>query len=111
MHYDMKRVGKIIQAARLSKGMTQSVLAETVDTSLRTIIAIENGKRNPTFDTIFHIINALSIPADLIFRPDVPATTPEQEQFLCEFLDAGEQEQGLSIATSRAIWRALKDKQ
>jgi len=105
----MKRVGKVIQAARASKGITQTVLADRVEASLRTVIAIENGKRNPTFETLYKIIHVLSIPADLIFRPDVPSATPEQEQFIREFLDAGESEQGLSIVASRAIWRELRN--
>ena len=108
MHYDMKRVGEIIQKSRASKGLTQTVLADKVEASLRTIIAIENGQRNPTFDTLFKIIHALSIPADLIFRPDAAPTSSEQEQFIREFLDAGEKEQRLSIAASRAIWREMK---
>ena len=109
MHYDMKRVGKVIQAARVSKGLTQTMLADKVDVSLRTIIAIENGKRNPIFETVFKVIHVLSIPADLIFRPDAVSASPEQERFIREFLDKGEQEQGLSIVASRAIWRELKN--
>ena len=105
----MKRVGKVMQVARISKGVTQAALADKVEASERTIIALENGKRNPTFETLFKIIHVLSIPADLIFRPDDMPATPEQEQFFREFLDAGEQEQGLSIAASRAIWREFRE--
>jgi len=105
----MKRVGKVIQTARISKGLTQTALADRVESSLRTIIAIENGQRNPTFETIFKIIHVLSIPADLIFRPDATSATPEQEQFIREFLDAEESGQDLSIAASRAIWRELRN--
>lgn len=108
MHDDMKRVGKLIQAARVSKGITQSALAEQIDASLRTVIAIENGNRNPTFETIYNIVQALSIPADLIFRPAGLSHTPEQEQFIQEYYDAGEQDQRLSMAASRAIWNELR---
>lgn len=109
MHNDMKRVGKIIQSARTTKGITQAALAEKIDASLRTVIAIENGQRNPTFETIHNIIQSLNIPADLIFRPDELPHTPEQEQFIQEYLNASEQEQSLSMAASRAIWRKLQD--
>jgi len=104
----MKRVGKVIQASRISKGITQASLADRVEASERTIIALENGKRNPTFETLYKIIHVLSIPADLIFRPDAASTTLEQEQFFREFLDAEKIEQDVSIAASRTIWRELR---
>jgi DNA-binding XRE family transcriptional regulator len=108
MHYDMKRMGVIIQEARIAHGMTQSALAEKIDVSLRTVIAIETGKRNPTFEVLYKIIRELNIPADLIFRPnDVPGT-PEQEQFVQEFRDASEQEQRVAIASARSIWKELR---
>ena len=108
MHNEMKRVGKIIQNARMTKGLTQAVLAEKINASLRTVIAIENGQRNPTFETIYNIIQILSIPADLIFRSAELQRTQEQEQFIREYIDAGEQGQTLSMAASRAIWHELK---
>ncbi len=58
MHYDMKRMGTIIQGARISRGMTQTALADKIEVSLRTIIAIETGKRNPTFEVLYKIADA-----------------------------------------------------
>lgn len=109
MHYDMKRMGTFIQEARIAHGMTQTALAEKIDISLRTVIAIETGKRNPTFEVLYKIIRELSIPADLIFRPDDVPGTPEQEQFIRELRDANEHEQRLAIASARSIWRELRD--
>ena len=108
MHNDMKHMGTIIQEARGARGITQTALADKIDVSLRTIIAIEKGKRNPTFDVLNKIIRELSIPADLIFRPDDIPRTTEQEQFIREFLDANEQEQRVAIASARSIWRELR---
>jgi transcriptional regulator with XRE-family HTH domain len=108
MHNDMKRVGRIIQAARISKGITQTVLADEIGISLRTVIAIENGQRNPTFETIASIIQVLNIPSDLIFRPGELTRTPEQEQFIQEYLNAGEDNQHLSMVVSRTIWREMQ---
>lgn len=108
MHYDMKRMGTIIQQARASHGITQAALAEKIDVSLRTIIAIEKGKRNPTFDVLYKIIQELNIPADLIFHSeDIPGSS-ENEQFIREFRDASEQEQRLAIAATRSIWREIR---
>ncbi len=110
MHDDMKRVGKIIQDARQSRGITQQALADTIGVSLRTVIAIENGKRNPTFDTISGIIKTLSIPADLVFRLDELPHTQEQAKFIQEYLDADAQSQSLSMAVLRTVWRELHER-
>lgn len=108
MHYDMKRMGVIIQQARSTRGITQAALAEKIEVSLRTIIAIEKGKRNPTFDVLYKVIQELNIPADLIFHSDDVFGTPESEQFIREFQTAGEQGQRLAIAAARGIWRELR---
>lgn len=111
MHYDMKRMGAIIQQARATRGITQAALAEKIEVSLRTIIAIEKGKRNPTFDVLYNVIQELNIPADLIFHSDDIPGTPENEQFIREFQDAGEQEQRLAIAAARGVWWELRQRE
>ena len=108
MQYDMKRMGRVLRTARENKAMTQATLADKIEVSLRTIIAIENGKRNPTFEVLYRLVQALDIPADLIFRPDDISNTPEQEQFISEFLNATEQEQRIAIAVARSVWRELR---
>jgi putative transcriptional regulator len=110
MHYDMKRMGLVIRKARENKSFTQAALAEKIEVSLRTVIAIENGKRNPTFEVLYRLIHALDIPADLIFRPDDMPHTPEQEQFIYEFLNATEQEQRTAMSVVRNVWRELRGK-
>lgn len=108
MHNDMKRMGAIIQKAREIKGITQTVLADNIDVSLRTVIAIENGKRNPTFEVLYRLVDALNIPADLIFHPGDIDGTPEQEQFIREFRTASEQEQRIAMVSIRSVWRELR---
>ena len=104
----MKHMGLVIRRARENKMMTQSALAEKIDVSLRTIIAIENGKRNPTFDVLYRLIQTLDIPADSIFRPDNQPNTQEQEQFICEYLNATEPEQRIVTSAARSIWQELR---
>jgi putative transcriptional regulator len=108
MHYDMKRMGRVARKAREDKGITQAALAEKIEVSLRTVIAIENGKRNPTFEVLYRLVHALDIPADLIFRPDDTPNTQEQEQFICEYLNATGQEQRIVAAAARSIWREIR---
>jgi len=108
MHYDMKRMGRVMRKAREDKGTTQAALADKIEVSLRTIIAIENGKRNPTFEVLYRLIHALDVPADLIFRPDDMPNTPEQERFICEYLNATEEEQRTAMSVVRSVWRELR---
>jgi transcriptional regulator with XRE-family HTH domain len=108
MHYDMKHMGRVMRKAREDKGITQAALAENIEVSLRTIIAIENGKRNPTFEVLYRLVHALDIPADLIFRPDNKLNTPEQEQFICEYLNATELEQRIAVSAAQSIWREIR---
>jgi len=108
MHYDMKRMGRSVRKAREDKGITQAALAEKIEVSLRTIIAIENGKRNPTFEVLYRLVHALDIPGDLIFRPDALPNTPEQEQFISEYLNATEREQRVAVSAARSVWREIR---
>jgi transcriptional regulator with XRE-family HTH domain len=108
MHYDMKRMGRVIRKARENKSITQAALAEKIEVSIRTIIAVENGQRNPTIDTLYRLIQTLDIPADLIFRPDDMPATPEQEQFIREYLSAAEQAQRVAMAAARGVWLELR---
>ncbi|GHV44408.1 hypothetical protein FACS189492_0670 [Clostridia bacterium] len=105
MHNDMKLMGRVVRRARETQALTQAALAEKIDASIRSIIAIENGQRNPTVDTLFRLVHALDIPTDLIFRPDAVPNTPEQEQFISEFLSRSDLEQRVAMTAARCIWR------
>ena len=70
MHNDAKFMGRVLRKARENKSITQEALAEKIGVSVCTIGDIENGHRNPTFDTLYRLIQLLDIPADLIFRSD-----------------------------------------
>lgn len=111
MHYDMKRIGRAIQYARRENGLTQAELAEKIEVSLKTVIDIEKGKRNPTFDVLYRLIIALDIPAELIFRPEDMTDSPELEQFICELRNANEQERRMAMITARGIWQELRGKE
>lgn len=108
MHYDMKRIGSVIQHARRENGLTQAELAEKIEVSLKTVIDIEKGKRNPTFDVLYRLIITLDIPSELIFRPEDMTGSPELEQFICELRNANEQERRMAMITARGIWQELR---
>ena len=101
-------MGNTLRSAREEKGLTQAQLAIAADVSLRTIIAIEKGGRNPTFEVLFPIIHALGISADQIFCPDAAPLTAAQDQFMRELLSCDEIAQRVVISTLRSLIIALR---
>jgi len=58
-----QKLGEKIRTARKAKKITQEKLAELVGVDVRTIVAVEAGKRNPTLKTINKIAKALDVQA------------------------------------------------
>ena len=62
-----QKVGENIRKFRKQKGLTQEKLAEESRIDPKSIIQIENGKRNPTLKTLRRIAIALEIkPPELL---------------------------------------------
>ena len=59
-----------IKAARALKDMSQGELAEKVDVSRQTIVAIEQGDYNPTINLCIRICKALDKTLDDLFWED-----------------------------------------
>jgi putative transcriptional regulator len=68
------RVTNAIRALRFAHGeMTQAELADRVDVTRQTIIAIEQGRYSPSLEMAFRIARAFSVPLDDVFGyPDSP---------------------------------------
>lgn len=108
MHQDMTHMGRVLKAGREAKNMTQVALAEKANVALRTIIAIENEQRYPTYEVFYKIIHALDFSADHIFWPEKMEYTLEQEQAIHEFLECSEFEQTVIMQTMRTLVRTLR---
>lgn len=62
-----KKLGEKIKTLRKERKLTQEELAELAKVDPKSIIDIENGKRNPTFKTLGKIATALKVsPAFLL---------------------------------------------
>ena len=72
-HTDLGQLGCQIKEFRLSKGMTQSVLASCCDIDVRTIQMIEKGSLNMSLKIFFAIAHSLEI------RPSILLASIEQE--------------------------------
>lgn len=110
LQYDRTQMGHVIRAGREAKGMTQAALAEKTRTVPRTIIAIEKGKRYPTYEVFHKIVNVLELSADHVFWPERAACTPAQEQVIREFLSCTKEEQEVVANTMRTLVRSLREK-
>jgi putative transcriptional regulator len=63
------RVTNTIRTLRFGHGeMTQAELAERVDVTRQTIIAIEQGKYSPTLEMAFRIARVFGVPLDEVFQ-------------------------------------------
>ena len=68
-----KRVGRLLKAARTTRGMTQAKLAETSGTSYDMVVKIETGRSGASFATIEKLAGALEIdPGELFIATAYP---------------------------------------
>jgi putative transcriptional regulator len=62
------QVTNSIRALRFANGeMTQAELADRVDVTRQTIIAIEQGRYSPTLEMAFRIARVFRVPLDSVF--------------------------------------------
>lgn len=57
-----QKLGEKIRKLRKGQALSQEDLAEFIKLDVRTVVAIEAGKRNPTLKTIHKIARALKVP-------------------------------------------------
>lgn len=67
MQFDNRIVGEVIRRMRIQKGMTQELLSGFAGIARTHLSMIENGSKQPNFETIWKIAVALEInPSDLV---------------------------------------------
>jgi transcriptional regulator with XRE-family HTH domain len=69
--YNRKAIGKILQAARKAKGITQDKAAELAGCSLRHLVQIEGGTTGLSTDLMLSLCSAYSITPNDIFLEDL----------------------------------------
>jgi putative transcriptional regulator len=63
-------VKNVLRALRAERGWSQAHLAELLDVSRQTIIAIETGRYDPSLPLAFAISRLFQQPIESIFTPD-----------------------------------------
>lgn len=65
---DAELVGRVIQAQREKRGLSQEVLSSFADVGRTHLSAIERGQRKPTLETFYKISEALGMKASDLMR-------------------------------------------
>ncbi|RWP18017.1 MAG: XRE family transcriptional regulator [Mesorhizobium sp.] len=68
---DMRKlVGRNFARLRAERDLTQEAVAERANISQQYVSGLENGKRNPTVQTLFQIAQALGVSHMELVKPD-----------------------------------------
>ena len=67
MQFDNKVVGNVIRRKRIQKNMTQEILSGFAGIARTHLTMIENGSKQPNFETIWRIAIVLDVkPSELV---------------------------------------------
>ena len=72
-------IGKRIAEIREQAGLTQSALARSMGTSQSAISQIEAGARNPSYEMLRQIADALGVSTPYLVGAEVTQLSPEEE--------------------------------
>lgn len=76
------RLGSILKATQIEKGLTREQLAEIISITPRYLMSIENENKKPSYDVLFRLVRELSISADTIFYPEFQHVDTKVEQLI-----------------------------
>ncbi len=99
---DAQKVGRRIQEARKSRGLTQAELLQMVDLSTKYISNVECGFKMPKLNTFVSIANALQCDANLLLSDVLDVTTGQESGLISKKLRA------LPTEEQRRILRILE---
>ena len=68
MKSEQVKLGKNLKRIRIQKGISQGDIARSLKIGRSFITNIENGKTNPTLDTIARIAKVIGVPADELLK-------------------------------------------
>lgn len=64
--YDKEKFGETLKKLRIEKGMSQTDLANLINTNRSTLANYENGNRNPDSEILYNLAKALDVSADYL---------------------------------------------
>lgn len=75
----MKDFGKRLQEIRTDAGLTQTGLAKALNTSQSAVSQMESGEREPSFDMLRRLAEALGVTPAHLLGKDVDDLTPAEQ--------------------------------
>lgn len=106
---DYSGLGKRIRTIRISRKMTQQMLGEETDYSVRHISHVETGKTKLSVECLFDIANALNVSLDELACGYVNSASVVLDSELKAILDdCTPQEKEIILDTVKTLKRSLK---
>src|SRR5688572_1068030 len=81
------RPAELIQAVRRRRGLTQAELARLAGTSQPVVSAYENGRRDPTYETLRKLVEAAGERLCLDAAPGPPQPRMDEQEHAARLLD------------------------
>jgi putative transcriptional regulator len=66
------RIRNTIRDLRATRSMTQQELADLIEVTRQTVIAIEGDKYSPSLEVAFRIAHVFGVPLEQVFQYDAP---------------------------------------
>lgn len=82
MEVIINQLGQTLKQARIAAKLTQDELSERIGVTGRYIMALENERRQPSFEVLCKLIHTLALSADQIFYPVNTETESKKEQLI-----------------------------
>lgn len=101
-------MAQIVKAARNDLGLSQSQVAERIDSDQRTVLNIENGRSNSKFKTLAPLFRVLKIDSRSVFNPELRPDNPVVHRLVSLAGTCTEQEATALIPVVEAVLRALR---
>lgn len=103
MNESIDVLGVTIKEARERVSLSRKALTSTLNISQRHLMYIENNSQKPSYKLLFRMIRELSIPADLIFYPELMNDRKDLAQAVVLLHKCSKKELAVVITTLNAL--------
>ena len=80
----LQTIGKNVKSIRLSKGITQEVMAEKLNKSINFVSLLEKGSSGASLQTLVDICNILEVDANCIFKGLLTYNIEEKDRYIID---------------------------
>ena len=84
----LETIGKNVKSIRLSRGITQEVMAEKLNKSTNFVSLLEKGSSGASLQTLVDICNILEVDANSIFKGLLTYNIEEKDRYIIDNISA-----------------------